>query len=229
MELPVLATTRTTGASACDAAQVVEARAAGDVHTDPWGDYLVQHTILSSRLRWFVIDSGFFEHEDPEIHRLSLILTRIVAWNFVVITVAMIALVVDVFLTMSRRIGLIVLRDAVVIIAIAYIFFRASVRVIQTRNKRCCGRLTYMGCFQLVYVIAVVHTALGIVYHWTYHMHVDRHYLLAAGFFLNLILTTLAAEYARRLRRVLPPSPSHLATHTREPVHNSVVIVETES
>lgn len=208
--------------------------ASGDVLTDPWGDYLVRHHFVSTSLKWFVVDSGFFQHEDPEIHRLSYILLKLVTLNFLLNTVFFTMVAVEI-----RTTNMTIASSLVV--AASFVIFRASVMAIQTRNRPfLCGMMTYMGAFQLFSLLCAVAMLYATIYHVIYHVPKDLvrwHLVYLIGMILSLGLVVVGAEYARQLRKVLPPSSEHVAPTSSRGKNkrrgstgqdNAVVVIEEE-
>jgi len=207
--------------------EITSSAPGGEALTDPWGDYLVRHNIICSRLSWLVVDSGYFEHENPEIHRLSLVLIRLVTFNFLVAVAGFWSVVTALHVTgKPESESTMALKDAVVLTLLHLALFRASVRAIQTRNKPCCCGLSYMAAFQIAYINAALYVAAILCYHALIHPCDHYQTAITLGLLASLISLTVAAEYARRLRRVLPPSPDHTAP--KKAVDNAIVIVEEE-
>mmetsp|Transcript_21017 Transcript_21017/g.83796 ORF Transcript_21017/g.83796 Transcript_21017/m.83796 type:complete len:293 (-) Transcript_21017:213-1091(-) len=212
-----------------------------DVLTDPWGDYLVRYPIISSRLSWLVVDSGFLEYEDPEIHRLSLLLIRVVTLSFVVAVLFLWGSVAAAYALHAANMWFI-LKDAVFLTICHLVLFRASVQAVRTRNKPLCGcsALTWMGAFKWAYVVVALDASAALFYHLFIHpcdcALCAGQWATTIGLLTILVSTSICAELARRLRRVLPPTPGHFAPKARPGVakrdhhrDNATVIVETET
>lgn len=212
----------------------------GDIHTDPWGDYTMQHNMFPMQCStWMVVESGYFAHENPEIHRLSQTLLYLVSLNAVIIPIAYLILLVAVIFDTDRS-PYFVIADLIIATAFASFVWLASVKAIHTRNQPLCC-LTWMGALLLVYAVVLIYIVgafffiLDIVLTENSH-HFDLVLTVVWG-----IGTSVCAEYARRLYKILPSSdPSSeqrsKVRHSRKMEeglvhqrHNATVIIEEEN